>query len=126
MTVKFKQIKYKHLIEAAALGMDIGGGTPMKLGDSMSAAILEFTSSMVKEWDYIDEDTGDVIPLGQYLELTIEQFNELVAEFNVSMQGVKDGVKKTKIATNGSKSSYSQTGSKRGKRAASHPTHPNG
>lgn len=126
MTVKFKLIKYRHLIEAQALGVDLNGAKDIKLGDPQSAALLEFMASLIKEWDYVDEETGQVIPLGDYGELTIEQFIELSSEFNARMQGIKSGVKKTKTVTSGSKSSYGLTRSRPAKKAATYPTRPNG
>lgn len=90
MTVAFKTIKYKHQAQAAELAKAVADQT------ATEDQIIGFVVGMVESWDYVDGDTGQVIPLEDWQELTLDQFNDLMGKFNTTMQGLK--VKKTNNA----------------------------
>lgn len=104
MTVTFKPIKYKHQQQAKDLGRAIAEKT------AADNQVIEFVVSLVASWDYIDDETGQAVPVGDYMELTVDQFNELMANFNARMQAI--GVKKTKPTRSSSSSTRSRTASK--------------
>lgn len=117
MAVIWKAIKFKHVQQAQQMKAAIDDQTiePVQ--------IIEFFMPLIESWDFIDAETGQAVAAGDYAELTIEQFNELMADFNAKMHGVKDAVKKTSLA----KSSYGATKSKPAKQAAnSHAIPPTG
>ena len=102
--VKFKTIKYKHYTRARELMAreevdDIGA----------EKEHFCFLLGLVKEWDFVDGDTENPIPVGvQSLdELSLEQLNEMTEIFNERFLSVA-GVKKT----NGGSSSSTSTPSK--------------
>lgn len=107
MMVKFKAIKYKHQREAAEIAKAIADDT------ATQEQIIGFVISIVESWDYIDGDTGQVIPLGDWQELTLDQFDDLMSRFNAAMAAIREGVKKT----NNAPASYGRNGSKKGKQA---------
>jgi hypothetical protein len=109
MLIKWKPLKYRHILQAQELGKEIEEGA------MPDGAIVEFVMSLIESWDAIDDETGQVIPLQDYAEMTLPQFNELMTQFNAAMTGNK--VKKT-IAE---PSSYSVNGSKRVKKGATFP-----
>jgi len=83
--VEFKTLKYKHVI----LSREI-----LARGDDLEAD--QFVMSLVTDWDYIDVETGKKIPPGKPNELSIEQYNEVMSEFNLAMNSMADAaVKKT-------------------------------
>lgn len=122
MTVKFRTLKYKHRLQAQELSAGLEAGTVSEKD------MVEFVVDLVETWDYTDIETGEPVAAGDYGELSIDQFTEVMELFNQTMQETRaEAVKKKPTeSTNGSKSSYSQTGSKRTKRTASRPTHPTG
>lgn len=69
--------------------------------------IVQFVMSLIETWDLLDSDTGQPIAVGDYGELTIEQFNGVMAEFNAQMTASADGVKKTKSGPSSSTSTRS-------------------
>ena len=89
--VEFKTIKYKHYTRARELMAreevdDIGA----------EKEHFCFLLGLVKEWDFVDGDTENPIPVGvQSLdELSLEQLNEMTEIFNTKFLSVA-GVKKT-------------------------------
>lgn len=70
--------------------------------------IVQFVISLIEEWDLLDSDTGQPIAVDDYGELTIEQFNGVMAEFNAQMTASSDGVKKTKSGPSSSTSTQSR------------------
>lgn len=64
-------------------------------GEAGPDEISEFVVSLVESWDYIDPETGQVVPLDQWQELTIEQYQELTEVFNKKMESQANVVKKT-------------------------------
>jgi hypothetical protein len=103
MTVTFKAIKYKHQKEAQRL---LAEGPD-------DAAVDAFVMGLVESWDYRDAETGEPVPVGQPDELTIEQYNEVLAEFN-RLMGVGTDVPKASA-------SPSRSGSTRSKAARKSP-----
>jgi hypothetical protein len=115
--IVWKTIRYGHILEAQELHKRIAA---KEIG---MHEMTTFVLSLIKGWDFVDDETGQPIPLDGVRQLTLPQYNQLMAEFNASMDGAStDGVKKT----NGFNASSSPTGSKKQKRTASRPTFPNG
>jgi len=114
--VKFKALKYKHRLQAQELNAGIEAGTVTE------TQLIEFVTGMIEAWDYLDVETGQPIPLGDYGELSIEQFTEVMELFNQEMQEKKAVAVKKKTESN---SSYGLTKSKRARRAMTQ-TRPNG
>lgn len=84
--VTFKTIKYKHkkIVDDLIKKVESEQATD----DEVDAFIV----SLVASWDFMDVDTGEPIQvsLEGVGELSIEQYNSLMEEFNAEMsQGVK-------------------------------------
>jgi hypothetical protein len=110
MTVTFRTIKYKHREQSMALL------AKFEAEEIEEWEVNEFVLSLVQSWDYIDPDTQEPVPVGDMGELTMEQYNDLMEEFNRQM-GENAGVKKT----NGSPSQFGSMGSKtKGKQKPGH------
>ena len=77
--VKFKVIKYKHYRKALELTAREGVDDATAEDDH-----FRFLLGLVKEWDFVDEETGELLPVGVECmdELTIPQFNEVTTLFN--------------------------------------------
>ena len=77
--IKFKVIKYKHYRRALEL-------TAREDEDDATAEDehFRFLLSLVEEWDFVDEETGDPLAPGveSIDELTIPQMNEVTTVFN--------------------------------------------
>src|SRR3990172_4923007 len=86
--VIFRTLKYKHQRQASELVARRANGEAIK--DDQDALIM----SLIESWDYVDIETGQPILPGQPDELTIDQYNEVIAEFNAQMNG-QSKVKKT-------------------------------
>ena len=97
--VRFKVVKFKHYRQAQAL---------IAKEDATEAEHFAFVISLVAEWDFKDEETGDALPaeLASMDELSIDQFNEAMELFNEKMFSVGK-VKKTSAAPSSSTSSPS-------------------
>ena len=80
--VKWKVIKYKHQKKAQELSQLNESG---KLSPDEAT---EFIVSLVADWDFKDAETGEEIPVGEYDELTLEQYEDLVSQFNDTMAGI--------------------------------------
>jgi len=96
--VRFKTVKYKHYRTAKALIES----------DASEEEHFAFVISMVEEWDFKDEETGEALPaeMASMDEMTIKQFNEVMELFNQEM-GFVTKVKKTTGALSSSTSSPS-------------------
>lgn len=82
--IKFKVMKYKHYKRAQAIYADLredGDG-----GEVLDSIVL-YAIGLVKEWDFVNEDTGEALPPGEDAmdELSMEQFKELFSTFNRTM-----------------------------------------
>ena len=84
--VKFKTIKYKHVRRARELLAQVGSE------EEETALIM----SLVDDWDYKDEDSGEKIPPGSPDELSVDQYNEVVLLFERATEGGE--VKKTNVS----------------------------
>lgn len=80
MGVVFKTLKYKHKQQALAILAAIEAGT------ATDDDADQFVLSLVDEWDYEDAETGEPVPAGDIGELSIEQYNDLMAQFNSQME----------------------------------------
>lgn len=114
--VKFKTIKYKHYREAHELMAreevdDIGA----------EEEHFHFLLGLVKEWDFVDGDTENPIPVGvdSLGELSLDQLNEMTEIFNTKFLSVA-GVKKTNGGVSPSISTQSSQG------VSPQPTHQSG
>lgn len=89
--VEFKTIKYKHYRRA----MELMAREEVDDAEAEEEHFC-FLLGLVKEWDFVDGDTKELLPVGvQSLdELTIEQLNEMTEIFNTKFLSVA-GVKKT-------------------------------
>jgi hypothetical protein len=73
--VKFKTIKFKHYRRANELDRQIDAGV------ADDEDVIRFAVSMVQDWDFVDAETGEPLPVGEIDELTREQFNEVLTLF---------------------------------------------
>ncbi len=79
--VKFKVIKYKHARRAIEMTKRID------TGEDLEDESLRFMIALVKEWDFLDAETGEPLAVGieSMGEMTIEQMNEMTELFNLKM-----------------------------------------
>lgn len=79
--VVFRPLRYGHAIEAKEIMERITAGSvgPLEMDN--------FVFGLVAKWDYADIETGASIPLDQPRLLSLEQYNDLMAEFNRQMEG---------------------------------------
>ena len=113
MSLKFKVIKYKHQREAAELKGRI------ERQEVTQEELTKFIMGLVEAWDYKDEETGEAIPVGEYDELSLKQYGEVVAVFNSEMSQLKASV--PKVNGSGSQSGLTESKPARGRRQ-NHPT----
>lgn len=90
MAVTFKTVKFKHYRKARALT------ARENKGEDIEAEYLTFVISMTEEWDFEDEETGELlsVDVSSLDELSLEQMNELAGTFNRQF-GDMSQVKKT-------------------------------
>jgi hypothetical protein len=88
--VRFKTIKFKHYRKARALT------AREEEGENIDTEYLTFAISLVAEWDFVDEETGEALPIeaASLDELSLEQMTELASLFNRKF-GDLSAVKKT-------------------------------
>lgn len=81
--VKFKTLKFKHFRHAQILTRKL------ESGDIDDSAVIQFAASLVRSWDFVDEDTQKQIPvsLEGLDELSILQVQELSERFAEEMEG---------------------------------------
>lgn len=77
--VEFKTIKFKHYRQAQAINKRIDSG------EATDEDVLRFALSLVKSWDFVDEDTGEPLPVGELDELSLEQCAEVNLLFSRKM-----------------------------------------
>lgn len=80
--VKFKVIKYKHARKAIEMTKRSDAG------EDVTDESLQFMGSLVKEWDFVDAETGEPLAVGtteSLDEMSIEQMNEMTELFNLTM-----------------------------------------
>ena len=82
--VRFKTVKFKHYRAAQALNKRIDAK------EATDEDTLLFALALVKEWDFVDEDTGEPLPPEvEFLdELSVEQCGELAGAFARKMEAV--------------------------------------
>ena len=85
--VRFKTIKFKHYRQAEKINARVDSG------EATEEEVLRFALSLVAEWDFVDADTGDHLPVGELDELSLEQVREVNALFAREM-GVASEVPK--------------------------------
>lgn len=86
--IVWKAIKWKHVKQAQDMSAAIRKKT------APGEAIIEFVMTLIKDWDYIDPDTDESIPVGRYEELTLEQFGETMNLFGEKMKESETAVPK--------------------------------
>ena len=88
--VKFRTIKYKHARKA------IDMTNRSIAGENVEEESLRFMINLVKDWDFLDADTGEPLPVSEESmdEMSIEQMNEMTELFNQKMS-MKNTVPKT-------------------------------
>lgn len=76
--IKFKVLKYKHYQEARRLSAD-----PETTDDQ----VLTFVIGLVESWDFTDQETDQALKVDpdSMGDLALEQYNELMGEFNSKM-----------------------------------------
>jgi hypothetical protein len=89
-TVKFRPYKYKHKLEAIEITRKMDAGEATEQDD------LDFLMRMILEWDLKDVETGQPIPAGDYLELSIVQIEQVKSAWREYMLNLNDEVKKTR------------------------------
>lgn len=79
--VKFKVIKYKHAKRAIEMTKRSDAGEDI-MDESM-----HFMLALVKEWDFLDVDTGEplAVAIESMDEMSLEQMNEVTELFNLLM-----------------------------------------
>lgn len=110
MTVVFRPLRYGHAVQAKEIMTRISTGTVDRL------EMDNFVFSLVASWDYTDVETGEPVPLEEPAALGMEQYNDLMSEFNRQMEG--GGAVNPQ---NGVKSSSGLTPSKPAKRNSRKP-----
>lgn len=87
--IKFKTLKYKHQKRAAELSAQVEAGT------ASDDDVLGFVLGLVDSWDFADAETGEPLPVdtGIMGEISLPQYNELMAAFNAQM-GIDSDVPK--------------------------------
>ncbi|HEX9925313.1 MAG TPA: hypothetical protein VGD99_21835 [Anaerolineae bacterium] len=107
--ISWKTLKYKHRRKAldlfAVLNPDDQGHVDL---DNLDAAELSqaeanltaLVMSLVLDWSFIDEDTGERVPVGIPDELTDDQYFAVMDEFNAIMDRAE--VKKTNVSRSSS------------------------
>jgi hypothetical protein len=88
--VKFRPYKYKHKLEAIELTRK------MDAGESTEEDDLKFLMRMIVDWDLKDEETGQPIPVGEFMELSIVQVEQVKGAWRKHMAALNDEVKKTR------------------------------
>lgn len=85
--IKFRTIRYGHYRQAYKLFPD--GKLDMADIETQDK-IVNFAKELVTEWDFIDPDTKEPVPLSVgIVELTIEQVTELLDWFNTTFKAVE-------------------------------------
>ena len=89
--VRFKTIKFKHYRQAQELRKLI------EAKEAKDEDILLFSLSLVKTWDFVDEETGEALPPGleSLDELSMAQCGEVNLLFAEEIQGKVKAVPKT-------------------------------
>lgn len=112
--ITFRTIKYKHrrqALEIAAQAEQVEAEEDPVQAQELEQAITDLAMAMVESWDLVDAETGEPIPPGEADELTMEQYDQVMTEFNRQMRERAE-VPKTNA-------SPSHSGSTRSKRARS-------
>jgi len=73
--IKFKTLKFKHYREAQEINKRI------KNEEATEEEVLRFALALVAEWDFVDVETEEPLPVGELDELSLEQCREVNAEF---------------------------------------------
>ena len=101
--VLFKTIKFKHFRKAGELRSLI------EAKEARDEDILLFSLSLVKSWDFVDEETGDPLPPGPESldELSMTQCAEVNLLFAAEVEGKVKAIPKTNAGPSSSTSTPS-------------------
>ena len=82
--IEFKTLKYKHYKKSQKI---YNNQNPDDPDDTTLDDVVVYAVNLVKQWDFIDEDTGEPLPVSEESinELSLGQFQELFREFNAKM-----------------------------------------
>ena len=69
--VKFKTLKFKHYRVAQEINARI------ESEEATNEDVLRFALSLVKEWNFVDAETGEPLPVGELDELSLDQCAEV-------------------------------------------------
>ncbi len=111
MTVRFKPLKYKHQLEALEIKNRLNGK-----GAASQKIITDYVASLLESWDYLDVETGEPVALGNFGELGLSQFNEVMDIFNQSIDLMGQAVEIPKSNGSGSQSGLTESKPAKGRR----------
>ena len=94
--IKFKALKFKHYREAQAINRLIDAG------EAVDEDVFRFAVSLIEEWDFVDVETGQAIPLREIDELSLKQCAEINSAFAGAMGVAGDAVPKVSDAPSSS------------------------
>lgn len=69
--IKFKVLKFKHYREAQEINKRIDAQ------EATDEDVLRFALSLIEDWDFVDAETGEPLPMGELDELSLEQCAEV-------------------------------------------------
>jgi hypothetical protein len=87
--IKFKAYRYRHKLELLELFKKMQSGEATEVDDTA------YVAGMVADWGFKDEDTGELIPVGDYGALSIVQHAQMMTAWNNYTAGLWEEVKKT-------------------------------
>lgn len=88
--VRFKPYRYEYKLELIELAGKIAAGEATEQDD------LKFLMKMVADWNLLDAESGERIPVGEYLRLTTLQIAQVSAAWSEYQALIGDEVKKTR------------------------------
>jgi hypothetical protein len=69
--IKFKILRFKHYRAAQEINKRIDAQ------EATDEDVLRFAVSLIEDWDFVDAETGDPLPVGELDELSLEQCAEI-------------------------------------------------
>jgi hypothetical protein len=69
--IKFKILRFKHYRQAQEINKRIDAQ------EATDEDVLRFAVSLIEDWDFVDAETGDPLPVGEIDELSLEQCAEI-------------------------------------------------
>lgn len=88
--ITFKPIRYRHKLEQQEIWAKIEAGEMTYEDDH------KWVMAMVAAWDLTDEETGEPIPAGQFLDLSLIQDAAVLAAWDAYAAATRAEVKKTR------------------------------